>query len=327
MIKAIPVVLAGVSIAFAQGNTTSDFKIALPDHKGQLLWSAEGFKIVESSAKPNGNEISIRGKDVSGRLTFLGFLFLFPDLAPLTSAKCREGVLDPEKKSNRTFKLTGGPSEIQSDSLPVSVVSYIENGGRGKTEYRVRAFVATGDICGDLEIYSEQPINIADPDTRKILSSYRLDERYVPGFKDALLYAQILYDHRLFKAAAPIFETALERVSESSDPDAKTMRRVITDEEGMAYGISGDIGKARSIFQKAITDDPDYPMYYYNLACADAEEKKLSGARNNLQKAFDRRKNVLPGEQMPDPTVDDSFTPYRNNKEFWAFLQQLETGQ
>jgi len=234
MVKVLLAILAGIGVASAQANAVSDFKIALPEHRGELRWSAPGLKIVESSAKPNGNEIGIRGKDASGRLTFLGFLFVFSDLAPLTSAKCRDGVLDPEKKNNRTFKLTGGPSEVRSEPLPVTVVSYTEKGDHGKTEYRVRGFVATGDICGDLEIYSEHPITIADPDITKIFRNCQLNEKYTPGFWDAFLYAQILYSHRLYKAAAPIYETALRRLNENPGADAKTMRRVITDQAGMA---------------------------------------------------------------------------------------------
>jgi tetratricopeptide (TPR) repeat protein len=108
------------------------------------------------------------------------------------------------------------------------------------------------------------------------------------------------------------------------------MKRVITDQAGMSYGMSGNIPKARAIFEKAIAADPDYPLYYYNLACADAEEKDLAGAKKHLagakkhlQEAFDRKANVIPGENMPDPSHDDSFLPYRNNKEFWAFVEGL----
>jgi tetratricopeptide (TPR) repeat protein len=87
--------------------------------------------------------------------------------------------------------------------------------------------------------------------------------------------------------------------------------------------MSGDIHKSRSIFEKAIAEDPDYPLYYYNLACADAEEKNLIGAQKHLREAFDRKANVIRGEKMPDPTTDDSFLPYRDNKDFWAFLESL----
>jgi len=320
---AVFTVIAVISIsAFSQTTSDNSFKLALPDHKGQLRWSAEGFKIVESSAKPNRSEIGIRGKDESGRLAFLGFLFLVPEQAPLTSAKCRDGALEPEKKANPTLKILG-VSDVQPGALPASLVTYTAQGRGGKTVYSVRGFVAAADMCGDLDFYSDTPISASDSDLRKVFGSYQLDESYVPAFRDVLLYAQILYNARMYKGAAPVFEIALDKLQASPGADAKTIKRVVTDQAGMAYGMSGDIPKARAIFEKALADDPDYPMYYYNLACADAEEKKLPAAQHHLQEAFARKANVIPGESLPDPKQDDSFLPYRNNKEFWAFLETL----
>jgi tetratricopeptide (TPR) repeat protein len=135
---------------------------------------------------------------------------------------------------------------------------------------------------------------------------------------------------RQYKAAAPAFEEALAKIKENPAlaakmmGDTKTARRVVTDQAGMSYGMSGDVRKARSVFEKAITEDPDYPLNYYNLACADAEEKNLANARIHLQQAFARKANVIKGEAMPDPTKDDSFLPYRDDKEFWAFLKHLQ---
>lgn len=300
----------------------NDFKLALVNHRGQLNWSADGYQIVQSSAKPNGNEIGIRGKNASG-VTFLGFLFLFSEQAPLTSAKCRDGVLNPEKKSNPSLKIQS-TSEIASPAtLPVSLVTYTVQARGGKTVYMVRGFIATSDICGDLEFYSDSPITADDPELKRVFASYKLDEKYMPTFQDALLYGQILYKAQMYKAAAPIFETALSLLPQSPVVDQTTMRRVLIDQAGMAYGISGDIQKSRSIFEKAIADDSTYPLYYYNLACADAQEKNLADAQKHLREAFDRKANVIPGEQMPDPTTDDSFLPYRNNKDFWNFLERL----
>lgn len=315
--------LALMAFAVAQDRIGSDFRLALPDHPGQLRWSAEGFKIIQSSAKANRREIGIRGRDETGRLTFLGFLFLVPEEAPLTSAKCRENALGPEEKGNPTLKIAATSENIQPGALPISIVTYTTKDTRGKTQYMVRGFVATGDMCGDLEFYSNAPVSPEDEGVKRILATYQLDENYIPRFNDVLLYAQILYKMHMYKAAAPIFEMALAKVDESLNANAKTMRRVATDQAGMSYGMSGELTKARAIFEKASAEDPDYPMYYYNLACADAEEKNLAGARNNLQKAFDRKANVIPGENMPDPSTDDSFVPYRDNKEFWAFVEGL----
>jgi hypothetical protein len=321
-----------VAIAFgfsAAAQTTDDanFKLALPEHRGQLIWSADGFKIIQSSAKPNGRELGIRGKNESGRLTFLGFLFLFPDQAPLTSASCRDGVMSPEKKSDAHLKILATLDSTRPGGPPVSLVSYTTRGDNSKAAYMVRGFTGSGDICGDLEFYSDTPISADDAALKQAFASYRLDENYSPQFNDAFVYAQTLYQARMYKAAAPIFEIALAKLRENPDTatirDAKTTKRVVTDQEGIAYGMAGDIQNARRLFEKAIAEDPDYPMYYYNLACADAEDKNLAGAREHLQQAFARKANVISGETMPDPTRDDSFLPYRDNKAFWTFLKSL----
>jgi tetratricopeptide (TPR) repeat protein len=202
-------------------------------------------------------------------------------------------------------------------------VSYPAQGHGGKAVYIVRGFVAIADICGDLEFYSDSPITAEDGELKRVFASYKLDEKYTPTFRDALLYALILYKAQMYKAAAPVFESALTLLPESHEVDQTTMKRALVDQAGMAYGMSGDIHKSRSIFEKAIAEDPDYPLYYYNLACADAEEKNLIGAQKHLREAFDRKANVIRGEKMPDPTTDDSFLPYRDNKDFWAFLESL----
>ena len=213
-------------------------------------------------------------------------------------------------------------SEIAtSNDLPVELITYSAQGRDGKSVYSMRGFLAKDDICGDLELYSETPISPDDADLKKIFQSYHFDPNYVPQFGDLFVYAQVLYRSGMYKAAAPIFEQSLAKLKD--DKSQETMRRVATDQAGMAYGISGDTSKARSLFESAIAKDPDYPMYYYNLACADAQEKKLADARVHLQQAFERKAHTIPGESMPDPSKDDSFLPYRNDKNFWTFVESL----
>jgi tetratricopeptide (TPR) repeat protein len=318
------VALLFVSSAIAQPGTGATYKLALPDRNGQLRWSGEGFQIEQSSAKPGGQEIGLRGRDQSGRLSFLGFLFRVPNAAPLTAGKCRDSALEVDKKSNSGMKLLNTAEFARPGQLPVSLVTYEYKGSDG-THYAVRGFVASGDVCGDLAFYSSKPIGPDDADLKAIFSTYELDMSYTPRFADVSLYAQLLYNEQSFKAAGPVFEKALTMIPADGAPfpSASAARRVLTDNAGMAYGISGDLKKARAIFEKAIAEDPEYPLYYYNLACADAEEKKLADARRHLQEAFARKGNVIAGESLPDPTKDDSFLPYQSNKEFWAFLKSL----
>ncbi len=313
--------LAAATVRAQAAPKDGGFALALPLHNGQLRWDAEGFSVTQSSAKPNSGEIGVRASDESGKFTMLGFLFLFPEQAPMTSAKCRDGIMEPEKKSNPTVAIVGTTEMPRSDGPPLDLVGYVAQAPDGKVVYSVRGFLAAGDVCGDLEIYGEDPSVISDPNLKKIWESYGLDPAYVPQFNDVLLYAQILYENQQYEAAAPIFEQALAKLPDGED--RSTRRRVVTDQAGMAYGIAGNIPKARTIFEAAIAKDPDYPMYYYNLACADAEENKLPEARTHLEQAFARKANVIQGETMPDPTKDDSFLPYRSDKEFWTFLETL----
>jgi tetratricopeptide (TPR) repeat protein len=305
-------------------NNKSYYQLALASHNGQLSWSVNDFKEVQASAKPNGHEIGVRGADNSGHLFFLGFLFLFPEQAPMTSAKCRDGVIGPEKKENKSMQVLNTTEIAEPNALPVTVVDYTERGNDGKTDYMVRGFVATADLCGDLEFYADTPIHAADPLLHHVFTSFKLDPNHVPQFIDAFLYDQILYDNQQFAAAGPLFEELLMRSKNEPDQDLDLIR-VLTDQAGMSYGMAGNIAKARSIFESAIPSDPGYPMYYYNLACADAEENKLADAQKHLQQAFDRKANVIHGESMPDPTQDDSFTPYQNNKQFWSFVESLRS--
>ncbi|MGA7293616.1 MAG: tetratricopeptide repeat protein [Terriglobales bacterium] len=315
--------------ATAQNAADGSFRLALPNHKGQLTWHADGFKIVQVSAKPGGREIGIRGRDQSGRLVFLGFLFLFPEQAPLTSTKCREGVLEPARKDSPTLKILATSERAVAGSPPISLVTYSAQGRDGKPVYSVRGFIATGDICGDLEVYSKSAIMADDPAVKAIIESYGFEQNYSPQLDSVLFYAQTLYQGGMYKDAAPIFEEALVKIKDNPKMaakmfgDTKTAERVVTDQAGMSYGMSGEIEEARALLEKAIVEDRDYPMYYYNLACADAEEKNLDGARRHLQQAFARKVNVIAGEAMPDPTKDASFLPYRDNTEFWSFLQTL----
>jgi tetratricopeptide (TPR) repeat protein len=323
----VSLLLASLGATTVAQRPTSDFKLALTDHTGQLSWHAEGFKIVQSSAKPLGHEVGIRGEDKSRDLSFLGFLFLSPEGAPLTSAKCRDQVISFDKKNNPNLQSLRTSELTRSSGLPVALITYSAKGSKG-IEYVVRGFIASDDICGDLEFYSNKPISDQDPGVAAIFSSYQFEPAYKPAYKDIFLYAQILYQNEMFKAAAPVFEKAMTMIPSDGAPfsSALVATRVTTDQAGMAYGISGDTKKARSIFEAAIKTDPDFPMYYYNLACADAQDGNVKDARGHLQQAFDRKASVNDTEPMPDPTKDDSFLPYKNDKEFWRFVESLQSG-
>lgn len=141
------------------------------------------------------------------------------------------------------------------------------------------------------------------------------------------IFAQMYLGHALFRqgkyaeAIAP-YEKARDLEKSGAKLDS-TQHRVLTDQLAMAYGISGDLKKAQVFLEEAIGTDPDYPLNYYNLACAYAEQGNKPKMLSNLSLAFEHKENVLKGEQMPDPRSDSSFKKYRGDGEFVALMKKV----
>jgi predicted Zn-dependent protease len=141
------------------------------------------------------------------------------------------------------------------------------------------------------------------------------------------IYAQVYLGQALFKqqkyaeAVVP-FEKAHALEAGGSELSSD-QRRILIDQLVMAYGINGDLKKARALLDGAIQRDPDYPLNYYNLACAYAEEGNKSKALANLSLAFQHRDNVLKGENMPNPRTDSSFQKYVRDDDFIKLMKKL----
>jgi len=141
------------------------------------------------------------------------------------------------------------------------------------------------------------------------------------------IYAQVYLGQALFRqekyadAVAP-YEKARE-LEKSGRKLSSDQHRILVDQLAMAYGISGDLKKARALLENAIRQDPEYPLNYYNLACAFAEEGDKGKMLANLSLAFQRKNNILKGERMPDPRTDSSFHKYVRDDDFTKLMKQL----
>jgi tetratricopeptide (TPR) repeat protein len=99
--------------------------------------------------------------------------------------------------------------------------------------------------------------------------------------------------------------------------------RVLIDQLVMAYGLGGQLNKAHTLLDEAIKHDPEYPMNYYNLACAYAEDDDKRKMLTNLSLAFQHKEHVLKGEQLPDPRADSSFQKFTSDPDFVSLMNKL----
>jgi tetratricopeptide (TPR) repeat protein len=134
------------------------------------------------------------------------------------------------------------------------------------------------------------------------------------------------YLKRDYKKAIEFYSKALELEKEAPTLD-QTVWRVVVDNLGLSYGLSGDNKKAKEIFEYGLSRDDKYPMFYYNLACAYAEMNDPDNAITNLKRAFEFSENMMPGERIPDPATDDSFTRFQGNEKFRRALEELKAAK
>ena len=145
----------------------------------------------------------------------------------------------------------------------------------------------------------------------------------MPEFGFAHLYlGHSLFYQEKYPESIPEYEKALA-LSGASEKMEPREERILNDQLGMAYGLTGRLEDAKRFFEGAIKKDPEYPLYYYSLACAQAELGDLDAALTNLKLAFERKANFLPGESFPNPREDDSFKRFLGNPKFEGAMKEI----
>lgn len=269
-------------------------------------------------------------------------IILFPNRSgTLTAEACREEILpgilkNPDLHIDKKTLVRG--QMISSAGKPLATASYmlvdvVPAEARIATgieimQYNTFAFTADKDLCVEAHVSAMLSKHGKDavipPPLDDLLKELTADARYHGTAQDYARFASVFYSlSQDWATAALYYQDALSLLPDSAPKSATTSYRYLTDQTALAYGLSGNVARSRAVNEAAITKDPDYPMYYYNLACADAEEKNATAAREHLKQAFDRRANMLPGEKFPDPTKDDSIQKLRKDKAFWDFVQNL----
>jgi len=253
---------------------------------------------------------------------------LFPNTTHTASPKiCRDDVLDAAIRGASGVPGMADVKQVKKeDRAPVNGNAFATGsflvasfGDLKVMQQNLFGVFASPTACAEVHI-SKTPYSQEDQAAMTAqLQSFQFDPNYVPVAADYFSVGSILFNvTKSYDSAAYYYRRALDTLPADA---TTTFKRVIVDQLAMSYGISGQLKKSRAVNEEAIKSDPDYPLYYYNLACADAEQGKAADAKVHLQLAFDRRANVLEGEKLPDPTKDDSIMKLKKNKGFWAFVE------
>jgi len=243
-------------------------------------------------------------------------------------------AISPATNANSTAKERNGMiSRLRHDGFKLRDLKTYEQGDHAYLEYTLLdlpselpnlkgfaqrngfAFIAHDGFWIDVHI-SCTVFKKADADRiSAFISSLSLNRSFQPVAFDFWLPGMMLFRGKDYPAAIAWLTQALKW--DAREPSlSRDQRLAAIDNLGMAYGICGMLPKAREVFTTAIAELPEYPMFYYNLACTEAEDGNLDAALKNLRLTLEHKGNMIPGEKLPDPAKDDSFKKYADDPRF-----------
>jgi tetratricopeptide (TPR) repeat protein len=231
----------------------------------------------------------------------------FPLIAPLA------GTIDSVDKENSTT----------AKGRAVATASYLFRPAKGSNAQgkEVDGFLASSSTCAEIRVSKIPYISLDDPAFSAQLNSFAFEPSYTPTVQDYFGVGTIFYRLGSYAAAAIYFQRALDTLPAAAPVNA---RRVLTDQLSIVLAMSGQFERNRALNEAAIKADADYPIYYYNLARADALQGDGANAKVHLKECFSREENLPAGEQMPDPINDESFAKLKSDPSFSAFVESLE---
>lgn len=103
----------------------------------------------------------------------------------------------------------------------------------------------------------------------------------------------------------------------------KDQRHDLLDQLGLSFALARKYKEAHAVYTAAVKEDPEFPLFHYNLACVYAETQDIENAITHLKLAWQYRENLPAGVEFPDPRKDSSFSEYLNDPAFKEAVEAM----
>ena len=312
-------ILLGILIFSPLAGSSKDLStvvISLPGKTWSVTADLKGFTVEKNGFQEDGRYYLMSRAD-SG---FAFSIYLEKVAGTADSAGCRDSL---SQKADRVKAMAEDVQQSESGAMELLQYMIVEFNGAKVHQKNVYGCIARDDVYVDMHASKV----LYKPEDQQRLLALLQSVRFVEGAGLSLQDEDMKAGSQYYVAgnypkAIQHYEKVFQREKANPQLD-KTTWRVLVDNLGMAYGISGDLKQAKETFDYGVSKDPRYPLFYYNLACASAGMGDLKRTTDYLTQAFKYRNNTIPGEHMPDPRDDSSFQPFMKDKEFKAFLDSL----
>ena len=317
---------------FAQASS-GKVSVTIPGVKGALEIDV-GATTAETRVRPDGKEVQMRAMNRPDHLLITAFL------------QKVDFAASPEKCRREWWPGTEKASPMKRDDLQqttkdgIARVEYIipEYQGVQVRQKTLHAYLGSGDLCAEIHMSKVQ----FAPDNQKLFEEVLTTAKLLPDQpavssapqaspekSKSLGYFQEgskFYQEQNFAMAAQYYQQALD-LEKQNRTFSKDFFLVLVDNLGMSYGISGKLAQAKQTFEYGLTQYPEYPLFYYNLACTYGEMGNMNKSLEELRLAYKYKANMIAGEAFPDPLRDDSFRNFVDNEKFARAVHEMQQQQ
>lgn len=313
---------------FAQQPGENKVRMAIPGVKGILELNV-GPTTSEMRVRDDGLETQMRAMERPDHLDISAFIQKVDFAA--SADICRNQWWESTYKGYKSHKIKVDHL-AQSSRENMALVEYIvpEFEGRPLKQKGTHVYLGARDLCAEVHLSKVQFTAEDQKLFDDVVSSIKLlpdEQSEAPQAGQTSMYylglGSRFYLDKDYGRAIIAYQKAVDMEKQKRTLD-QTRFRVLVDNLGIAYGITGDIPKSMETLQYGLTQDPEYPMFHYNIACGYGEMGQMDEALKELQLTYKYKANSIPGESVPDPLNDSSFKKWKKEKKFVDAVNQMQ---
>jgi tetratricopeptide (TPR) repeat protein len=289
----VPATSFAISHTSADSNPPNRVLVGLWDRNWGVTLDLPGFTVKENDIKPDGRRYLLAADPT---INLEVSVFIEDASQNRIQRSCREGMEERlrDNAQNMALQIVGGIEKKDTKIweaggktfLDYTIPSMTAPDGKKQALNQKNRFACFERDNAFIDLHLSK-VNSQPNDEGKfneVIDSVGFREGIVRGSTDYLQVGSLFYlGHDYQRAIAPYAQAlALEQKNRQLD---KKLWFVLVDNLGMAYGITGNLDKARETFEYGIQQDPDYPLFYYNMAGYFGEKEDASNAALYLKKA------------------------------------------
>lgn len=320
-----------------------------------LFFSGLFFSLAASGQQPSGNNGRVEIPGVKGVLQIdtgsPWYLEFVPeDKWTMLHARQRpDHVTVTAQLRQVTFAAT--PESCKADQWPKlkqSLGDRAENlqessyGGAARVEYNFTSspdskahhlvsYWGANDLCAEVHLIKTGFTPQDQTSFEQILSSVRLfpDQsglqaagQVTDSSSSLMAQGNELYVQGHYDGALKFYQRAFELEKSSRTFDKDLFLELIGRLE-FCYRLNGNLAKARETLDYGFSQDAEYPLFHYDMACVYAQQGKVDESLGQLRQAYKYKANASPGDMPPDPTEDSCFQKIANDPRFTDAVQKM----